>query len=682
MNKKFLLGPLFLLCSGLYGHQSTFAESVRRNALVRILKERQIPFEEKSLFADYGGFGSSLYIPIPPSQASSPADSNRIGTLILGIPLFSESEETLPFGFETGLAFAEKMRERGSSLAIQVVFLGDESSGLPEDLRRNPHKGLEELYASLEEPEKTLLLYLDLPAPPDSILVHHGAARALSALNVVKPFYDRLRDHNIPLDFAVWFNELYKLGLVEGHPVMRYALYRSINTLYITSESDAEKKTSAGTEELAEALADYADTIGVSADNLDYHFILLRGLGRYFFIPEPAAVTLFIAGMGTFLLGLFIYGIFRRNMLILQWRIFIPHLWIIAVFLISLTITLEIAGGVVSLPGSIFEDTPFARDFGWAVFKIIIAGMLLSLQFSFWNKLIIPKKASFYGNGAVLLVVLGLCGAAFLDITFIPVFLWILLFMIIGAAAPLPIPVYLCASMAPLMSLGPLANLLWIHRGSVFLSAGNLTDIILSKNIVNSLSVAVVTLPFLLLIERGLTLQKNFSEKKSEKKISHRKKPILVFLGCVLAGLGLYSWRLGTLPYQAPERRSIEGSERTLRIDLDYTSFLARRNVHILLEAWGRPLSFNLYLEAADGSPPVIYAASMPFTLIDERKTAAFRLGEGPPNPFSTDLVLPVGFSGLLRVEAVYTQWDPGIDDQPQPKTQDYILMVSRTVKI
>jgi hypothetical protein len=35
-----------------------------------------------------------------------------------------------------------------------------------------------------------------------------------------------------------------------------------------------------------------------------------------------------------------------------------------------------------------------------------------------------------------------------------------------------------------------------------------------------------------------------------------------------------------------------------------------------------------------------------------------------------------------LRVEALYTTWDPAIDSLPAPATDDYLLKVSKTVPI
>jgi hypothetical protein len=679
---------LLLLCPvAAQAQQSALTETARRNVLLRILRERRIPFEERTLFADYGGFGSSLHVSIPRSNDSK--TEGTIDTLALGIPIFSGQEtapdDRLPFGFEAGIAFIERVLEEGSPLNVRVAFLGNEAAALPEDVRPPPHSGLRDLYALLEEPENAVLLYLDTPDAPESLIVHHGAEGFLTALNVVKPFYESF--HNLPASLAVRFNELYKLSLVRGHPVMRFALNRNLNALYVTGKSasgsprlgrlkDGEPLSAPAA---AAALTDYARNLAVSADNLDYHFLVISCFGRYFFIPEIAAVQAFLAVIGLFLLGYIIYGMILRNRLKLQWKRFIPYLWIYPATLIALVLALEIAGAIVSVASADFEGSPLADGFGWAFFKLLVAVILLSLLFSFWNRVSIPEKASFYGNGAVMLIAFGVCIAAVQDITFIPVFIGVLLFVLLGAIIPFPIPVYCCALMTPVMSLGPLVNLLQLHQGSLFFSAGRLTEIILSKNILTSLYIAVITLPFVLLIERGIALMKKNSDSVKKRR---RLFPVLTAFALTLGSLALYGYRIKRIPYHAPVRRSIDASEAVLRIDLDYVTFLERRNIHIDLEAQGRPVSFNLYLDTADGTPPVIYAASMPFTFIDDRRSAAFTLGEGPPNPFSTDIVLPLSFSGFLRIEALYTLWDSAIDTLPKPESSDYILKVAKTIDL
>jgi hypothetical protein len=138
---------------------------------------------------------------------------------------------------------------------------------------------------------------------------------------------------------------------------------------------------------------------------------------------------------------------------------------------------------------------------------------------------------------------------------------------------------------------------------------------------------------------------------------------------------------------------------------------LERRILDITLKAPGTPVRFELYLEGADGtsaeasapvpgaglSPaiPMIYAAPMPFRFIaDEnnpgRDAVEFLLGEYPGNPFNTEILLPVDFSGYLRIQAVYAEWDGTIDTEPLPASPakqpppeyDYALKIIRRIPV
>jgi hypothetical protein len=117
-------------------------------------------------------------------------------------------------------------------------------------------------------------------------------------------------------------------------------------------------------------------------------------------------------------------------------------------------------------------------------------------------------------------------------------------------------------------------------------------------------------------------------------------------------------------------------------------TFLERRILEITLISRGNPIRFDMYLESADaGSPALIYAAPMPFTYTEDGgsfrgNSVEFVLGEGPPNPFTTEIVLPLDFTGSLRAEALYTRWDPSVDTLPPPESGDYALRVIRTLPI
>jgi hypothetical protein len=684
-------------------------EALRKHTLITLLRERQIPFEERSLFADYGGFGSSVHVVLP---RSSYAESDGLDTVVLGIPLSSHEagsgpeEGELPFGLELGLAFIEYIRAQGSAIRIRVAFLGDEVSKLPEDQRKVSHLGLEDLYATVDNPEHTLLVYLDIDKAPQSLVIHHGGGSHIAALTPLESLVKVWDSRHVPYGLAVTFNELYRLNLVEGPQVMNRTLKQDMHALYITGSSAKQLRISlpwrakAAPPEtypllspayLAEALAAYTNSLHWVTGNLDYHYIIINGLGKYFFISEGLTVFLFMAVMGAIFFAVLVYSIFYRTIALVQWRIFIRYFWIPLIFLAFLVIAFEAAGAVISLVADHYSLPRSVADYGRAGFKLVLALLFLSVLFPLLDFLNIPGKAALYGNTAVILVSLGVLIAAGLNITFIPVFIWILLFTFLGAAIPIPALVYLCALITPLRAAGLLFLLVRSAQGPF--ASGNLAALFLAENRVISLYLALITLPFMLILERGTALWQGPGQKVQLSRFLLRMIPSLMLISGTLGALAFYTRRLETRLPPGPVRRTIIESPGNapasaqepraapiLRVRSTVLPFLERQTLRITLEARGSPRCFALYLEPEAGALPVIYAAAMPFELNLEENRIYFILGEGPPNPFTTEIVLPRDFSGTLQVEALYHAWDPAIDTLPPPEGDDYVLQVIRRI--
>ncbi|MDR3342324.1 MAG: hypothetical protein LBT14_05960 [Treponema sp.] len=671
---------------------SDYNEASRYNELLRVLKERQIPFEERSLFAEYGGFGSSLHVVIP---AATPV----VGTFVLAIPL-SGSEigepvapgrdpsaspfpgSTLSFGFETGLAFIEKIRAQGSSLNIRVAFLGDERSRLPEDTRKRSHSGLADLCATLDSPENTVLWYVDMVYAPEKIHIHHGAAHTITALNVLQPLPALWDSHNIPCSFAVPYNGFYLSGLVHGPEVIRFTHGREINALYLTGSGIGLHPEDDGAgvpvpaafsgADFADLLIAYTDALTISTENLDYHYSIIDFRGKYRFISETLTVMVLLLIMGSLFFAVLSYSAFHRRMLIIRWRIFFRCSWVLVVFFGMFVITLEIAGFLISLGVKEFNRLPNSGSFYRALFKLVIALVLFYLFAPVADAIKIPGKAHFYSNGAVILVTLGTFSAALLNITFIPLFIGIFLFIFLGSILRIPAVVYLCALLSCMVALYPLF---------VIIATGDkqLAEIILSDNVWISFYIAVIVLPLILIIKRGTSL---FRRRKKMAPLFLRILPPLVCLTMTMGAWGFYAHGVSKIFFIEPVRRTMVESPEIVTIKSATSTFLERRSIEISIEARGSPVRFDMYLDTDDETPQSIYSAPMPFELKHEGNPVEFILGEGPPNPFTTEIVLPLEFSGSLRVEALYPAWDPGVDTLPPPETDDYVLRVIKTIPI
>jgi hypothetical protein len=200
--------------------------------------------------------------------------------------------------------------------------------------------------------------------------------------------------------------------------------------------------------------------------------------------------------------------------------------------------------------------------------------------------------------------------------------------------------------------------------------------LIFSGNTAFILYAALISLPFFITLKRGtLLLGRGAREKGSNRGLFSRLAgakavlaliaPRLVLPVCAAAALAAGVYFFTRNPVAGAGRETLEDepeSAAVLAMDVRDRTLLERRTLNITLRAPGNPLRFNLRLDSAPGNEmPVIYSAPMPFRYLDDDSSAShssieFILGEGPPNPFSTEIVLPIGFAGFLRAEALYVE--------------------------
>ncbi|GHV81442.1 hypothetical protein AGMMS49944_32330 [Spirochaetia bacterium] len=166
-------------------------------------------------------------------------------------------------------------------------------------------------------------------------------------------------------------------------------------------------------------------------------------------------------------------------------------------------------------------------------------------------------------------------------------------------------------------------------------------------------------------MKRGTLLTKAYAANTSGRRMRGLNKrklaalliPRFSFLAAAAVILWVSAFYLTRKPVRQPELRTIDDTAGTyLKMAVRDHILLERRTLGIKVEAPGSPLRFNLYL---DGENTLIYATPMPFRYSGD--SIEFILGEGPPNPFTTEIVLPIDFIGFLRVEALYSA--AGADD-------------------
>jgi hypothetical protein len=493
------------------------------------------------------------------------------------------------------------------------------------------------------------------------LVIHHGARRELAPLNLLRPLGRLCDARSIPHSLGVGSNELYKLGLAEGPSALEFALTRELPALYLTGPGGGE----GGIAALDTLLFEYAASVDLGAENPDYHYLLFQFAGKIFFVPEYTTTILFLAVAALLFLALLIYSVVFRNRLAVQWQVFFKRSWILALFYLLLILCLKGSALLFQLlTGSGRGAEGFAVGtalfYGTTAAQLLFGAALFVLISPAGDLIYIPRKANFYGSASVILVSLEILLAAFFDITFIPIFLWALAFTFLAACIKKPSLIWLCSFLAFLLGLSTLFTI--VRGGNRRLGA-----LILSGNTAVILYIALISLPFFTTIKRGNLLRWGGAKNRNPGrfiplKALKQRIPGISFLAFAALMLGISAFHFTRYPIGETALRTIDdtaGGTNYLGVDVKDRILLERRTLTITLEAPVPPLLFSLYLEASAADEiPVIYSAPMPFRYIEDdnspnRNSIEFILGEEPPNPFTTEIVLPLNFTGFLRAEAL-----------------------------
>jgi hypothetical protein len=657
--------------------------------LAQQLTERGVPFEERALFSAYGGFGSSIHVFIPAASQNPPGT-----TFVLAVPLSGTGD----FAFEAALDFAESACALAHRLPvdIRIAFLGDELSSLPSDRRENVHTGLQDLYDLLPYPEQTALWYLYLKNKPRKLNFIQGAAGMVTPLQMLQNLPMLCQRYAVPYAFPMTSNELFHLKLADGPDVYAFSKPRGINTMVITDGEHDEhaEGNSAGLPDasaFAGMLLAYASQLDLSSDP-DTHYMMVSTVnGKIRFISGYDFIIVLLASTALLTAFFLVLTIVRRRIMAIRWHIFLCYSWIIALNLMVLMLALGLVHLFFFITGERLSPNTITA------LLLIAAGVILySLFFLVLDSITIPGKSYFYGYAAIMVGLLDILILISFNIILIPICTGAFVFIIIGALWKNAIVCYLAGAMIPLQAFDFFYNLFKNSNGS-------LSQFIISNNSMNILAVSIFLLPVLFTFHRGkLLLQKRiipFTQRKTAISDRSQKSARMVIFAVIFIVLFTGTVRLLTFYAQtSPEpamngavRRIIEengGADELLAIHTQERLFLARRILNVDIDAAQLPVRLDIFLQSDDERVPVIYSAVfgnkyMPYRYDEERRNRIeFILGENPPDPFSFTLVMPADFSGTLNVSALYTSYDAAIDKQGEPKTEDYVLTIARSIII
>ncbi|MHC6203153.1 hypothetical protein ACYULU_08150 [Breznakiellaceae bacterium SP9] len=658
-------------------------EAARREQLATLLTALKLPFDERPLFEEYGGFSSSLFVRF---AANTGKAAN--GAFILAIPLTNAGESAESgFSFELALALIEKIHLLEHDMDILVAFLGDEVSILPAQ----PHRGLNDLLDSLSSSENAVLCYLDIAEPPQALVFQHGIDGAVAPLNILERIPALCAQLELPYTFTVRFNEIYKLGLIEGQTALKIAMDKDFNALYIGAPSSGTEKNgpfkrqdAIAAARIADFLVQYVLSQNFAEEDLDFHYSIVCLPFTTIFVTERQTVLALLA-FGAVLCAVYlIYAAVIRHLL-KKPLILLKQFWFLPVFVVCLILSLELSYLIVVVLRSLLSFPAFTSPLLGA-FRLLFALLLLFFAPLISHIFKLPDSDDLYGIAATLLVVCGILLAAAIDITFVPIFLWALIFTLIGTLSENIILVFASALFIPFFALLVSLNIME-------LDAAAFGALLLSPDPFFAVCLSIIFLPSVLIFKKGMALftlykiaheEHIFNVSRFERFFNALK---LSLLFCSLAALSIVLFMNREDTRAPPERRFITErliSERFVlneRINLSSTEtvFIGRRAITARLSAQGSPIRFGVTLVSADERPLSLYAARMPYEIQDGGHKIVFQLGEGPPNPFDFAVVLPAATSFYVQVEALYNRYDPQLDTQGAPSSSDYLLQVQKS---
>jgi len=634
------------------------AEKRNYNRVLEAFSANTVSFEERSLLADFGSFGSSL---LTRSRNAAGADRAQ-GTFVFAVPLDAE------FAVDTALSMTTLLREVNSRVNILVAFLGGEKKTLPDDLfsasdtKTVSHSGLHDLLALTDLPENWVLCYFDADEAPRSLILRHGGRGYLAPLDIIKPLPALFKSFSIPWSFTIRFNSIYKLGLVEGPEALAVAWGEEVNSFVLSGGKNGNVET-IKPETLAELMLDYAGSLSFPILSPDRHYSFLSlPNGKIIFATEGFTAVMLLVIIAIILFLYLLYSARNNAILVYHFRLFLKYFWFFLIPLPLLIICMKTSSFIYNMLFNAFSAPSGTANYAGLWLVLTLAIVVFFLPLPALNRILFPQRARFYGFAAVIFSVLGILSAAFLDFAYVPFFVWAFIFISIGAAVSNFIFIFISAFLVPVLSVFALFNIL--ETGSAMLAE---LFIFSSWQAIDgwivTIQLALLILPVLLLFTRGVillqkSLQKN-SLKDSENKMSNRKiRRIVLSVLAVILVLGMVTQIYAFKQKNSIEKRFIsEGDDSTLTVLIDDVVFQDSRILTVNLAASGDPVRFDISLESMDIYERTllpVYSSPVPFERADDGKKINFVLGEGPPNPFAMEIVLPLDFESFLKATAIY----------------------------
>jgi hypothetical protein len=536
-------------------------DSAERENLMAALKQEGIVFAERTVELDTGDTGTTIWALIPSTEkedtVTEPAEDSAMSALIEGytdlageisaglatsfdipaefpadsfvliIPLSGQLYENgLSWGAETALYFIREVsNKKYRKKNLIIAFLDYEGAGGGEDLN-----ALQDIYAALDNPENSILIFLDFPVPPKELFIYHGSRLHIAPLGILEPLTRLLEDRKIPYSFGDRFNELYKFALIGGTPVTEFTQSRDIPSLFISSTrvpavtggQNQDPRDFLFPNYLGELLADYSGKAVVEIGNLDTHYSFYHFNERTWFVSEILSVTTLLVIQGIVVIAFLFFFLTRRLKMLILLKIGIANSWVSLLYALALFLSILAGGALLFAFAALFRISLSTLPFG-RLYPVLgltaLTGILLffALPARPLTLFRIKRRGGFYGFTAISFSVLLFLLGSILDITVAPLFAWMLICVLLAMIWPHAIPAFFF-------------SLVFLVRPVITvmdtLGDEELFRLFSANFILSALTVTLFALPFLLSLMRAIVFAIPYRI---------RKKPVFLFVN-----LGLF----------------------------------------------------------------------------------------------------------------------------------------------
>ena len=644
MQRQTLFPLLFLFFGApLLWSQGTVSAR-NRVILEKELLRQGIPYQERSLLAQFGGFGTSIHVDLPVQGRENVEFSPA---LVIALPLSSE------MNVHTALDFLRLLKDQGPPLPIRLAFLDDPPASVPPEFQNPGPAGLLDLLQRNEGLDTPFFLYLDLSPQTSKLTAYLGTSSHVAPLVMVQPLATLARSDAIPFSFGVPYHEAYRMKLIRGSESLELAQNAGYGAILLrgiegrTATSGGKTLTSPG---VATFLYHYAESLSKGSQERDYHYSIFNLGGAYYFLTEKMTILLFLLWISAVLTVVLLYSLGNRRILVPLWGIFFKRFWVILLYFGLLYGSLSLAKFFFPLIVRLSGVKIVPPTFGGAALVLLLTLSLYELGAPSLTLLKIPRRFHFYGFAGLLFLFLGTLFAAALDLTFMTDFLWADIFGFFAATLGSAQIALIFLVLAPLR--------LFAVIGSIIGSGDpTLARLIIAGGPGVSIILTLIILPFLFFIKRISLLLS-----------SQRRGPqvwlVWIPRGILLVGTvgTIYSYGFNGMErptaIRVPQIVGVNNpAPRFFNITLGENTFLDRRTLKITLSALDRPNRFDLSIQSEDKKAPLyIYDAPIPFKMGADGRSLTFVLGQDPPNPLNLELVIPKDFHGTVTGSALYVQ--------------------------